>query len=142
MTYGRIGGREELADVVATHTHPMALLEEVDEVWTMTSLLGFEALLRGKSVTCLGMPFYAGWGLTNDPSAPPARRVARPTLAMLAHAALIDYPRYFDPKTGKACPVEVVVERLETGDIPRSSPANRALAKLQGLFASYAHLWR
>jgi capsular polysaccharide export protein len=38
------------------------LINQVNEVWTMTSLLGFEALIRGKSVTCLGLPFYCGWG--------------------------------------------------------------------------------
>ncbi len=45
-----------LADVVARHADPLALIEACDEVWTMTSLLGFEALLRGKPVTCLGAP--------------------------------------------------------------------------------------
>lgn len=37
------------------------LIEASDEIWTITSLLGFEALLRGKPVVCLGVPFYAGW---------------------------------------------------------------------------------
>ena len=55
---------------------------------------------------------------------------------------LIDYPRYFDPKTGLPCPVEIVVERLSTGDIPKAGPLNRIVAKLQGALASYAHLWR
>jgi capsular polysaccharide export protein len=55
-----------LADLVATKADPVALIEAADQVWTMTSLLGFEALLRGKQVTCLGAPFYAGWGLTTD----------------------------------------------------------------------------
>jgi capsular polysaccharide export protein len=60
----------------------------------------------------------------------------------LAHAVLIDYPRYFDPVTLQPCPVDVVIERLVNGTVPKPSRANRALAKLQGLFASYAHLWR
>lgn len=51
-----------LADVVAAQADPMALLGQVQEVWTMTSLLGFEALLRGVKVTTLGTPFYAGFG--------------------------------------------------------------------------------
>ncbi len=131
-----------LADLVATDADPFALLAQVDAVWTMTSTLGFEALLRGVSVTCLGAPFYAGWGLTRDLGAVPARRVARPDLLALTHAALIDYPRYFDPVTGAACPVEVVVARLAAGDVPPPGRGNRLLAKLQGLFASYAYLWR
>lgn len=108
----------------------------------MTSLLGFEALLRGKTVTCHGAPFYAGWGLTRDLGPVPARRSTEVPLEGLVHACLIDYPRYFDPRTGKACPVEVVVERLAKGDIPRPGPMNRSLSKLQGLLASQAHLWR
>ena len=46
----------------------------------MTSLLGFEAMLRGVKVTTTGAPFYAGWGLTRDLGELPARRTARPDL--------------------------------------------------------------
>ncbi|MDU9003500.1 capsular polysaccharide biosynthesis protein [Sedimentitalea todarodis] len=130
------------ADMVATKTDPTALLEQVDEVWTMTSLLGFEALLRRIPVTTVGAPFYAGWGLTTDLGDIPERRRARPDLLGLAHAALIDYPRYFDPVTGQTCPVEVVVDRLNDASTPRPGPVNRTVSKLQGLFATYAYLWR
>ncbi len=131
-----------LADVVATQADPAALLQQVDRVWTITSLLGFEALLRGVPVTTLGAPFYAGWGLTDDLGDIPDRRRARPGLSGLVHAALIDYPRYHDPVTGLPCSVEVAVDRLSDGDVPHPGLANRTLSKLQGLFASYAHLWR
>ena len=133
---------EGLADVVASNCDPMALLDMVQEVWTMTSLLGFEALLRGAKVTTLGLPFYAGWGLTQDKRTPPPWRRARPDLLGLAHAVLIDYPRYFDPVTKQPCPPEVVVERLSAGELPTPGAGNRALSKLQGYFATYAHLWR
>ncbi|MEP2717599.1 capsular polysaccharide biosynthesis protein [Pseudophaeobacter sp.] len=133
---------EGLADVVASNCDPMALLDMVQEVWTMTSLLGFEALLRGVKVTTLGLPFYAGWGLTTDKRTPPPWRSARPSLQGLAHAVLIDYPRYFDPITRQPCPPEVVVERLISGEMPSPGFGNRSLAKLQGTFATYAHLWR
>ncbi|OIQ39202.1 MAG: beta-3-deoxy-D-manno-oct-2-ulosonic acid transferase [Roseobacter sp. MedPE-SW] len=136
------GIAEELADVVASNCDPMALLDMVQEVWTMTSLLGFEALLRGAKVTTLGLPFYAGWGLTTDKRTPPPWRAARPDLLGLAHAVLIDYPRYFDPITNRPCPPEVVVERLISGELPQPSLGNRSLSKLQGAFATYAHLWR
>ena len=139
-----------LADVVATHADPLALIAACDEVWTMTSLLGFEALLRGKAVVCLGAPFYAGWGLTRDLGPVPDRRrrapdghpLPRPDLMHLVHAALIGYPRYFDPITRRPCPPEVVVDRLASGPLPPRSLRLRLLAKLQGSFASYAHLWR
>ena len=131
-----------LADLVLPDADISALLEEVSELWTMTSLTGFEALLRGVHVVTTGAPLYAGWGLTQDLGDVPPRRRADVTLAGLAHATLIDYPRYFDPKTGLACPVEVAVKRLATGDVPHPNALNRLVSKLQGVFASYAHLWR
>lgn len=139
---GTVTDADRWADRVLTETDPIAAIGAVDEVWTMTSTLGFEALLRGKRVTCTGQPFYAGWGLTDDRAAPIPRRAALPSLAALVHATLIDYPRYFDPLTGLPCPVEVVVDRLARDQIPAPGPLNRSLAKLQGAFASYAHLWR
>ena len=139
---GAVADADRIADVVLHRTDAAAALDAVDEVWTLTSLIGFEALIRGLKVTCLGLPFYAGWGLTDDRAPPIPRRSARPDLATLVHRALIDYPRYFDPVTGTACPVEVVVDRLATGTLPQPGRANRALAKLQGLFASYAWAWR
>ncbi len=131
-----------LADAVVAGADPAALLAEVAEVWTMTSLLGFEALLRGVPVTTTGAPFYAGWGLTRDLGEVPARRAARPALEGLVHAALIDYPRYRDPLTGLPCPAEVVAERLVTGEVPRAGALNRLLAKAQGALAGHAWLWR
>ena len=132
----------DAADAVLTRADPAPILSAVDEVWTMTSTLGFEALIRGRSVTCLGQPFYAGWGLTRDLGGAPARRTARPCLEALVHAVLIDYPRYVDPVTGLPCPPEVAVERLASGTAPPSGPGLRVLSRLQGLFASQAHLWR
>ena len=139
---GHVPNAAELADVILTKTDPIDAIDAVDEVWTMTSLIGFEALLRGKKVTCLGTPFYAGWGLTDDRAMPIERRQARVDLAALVHATLIAYPRYRDPVTGLPCPVEVIVDRIENNDLPKHSMFNRSLAKLQGLFASYAFLWR
>ena len=131
-----------IADEVLHETDPVAAIEAVDEVWTMTSLLGFEALLRGKKVTCLGTPFYAGWGLTDDRALPQVRRGIRIDIADLAHAALIGYPRYHDPVTDLPCPAEVIVERLIAGEIPEPGRFNRALSRVQGMLAGFAPLWR
>lgn len=131
-----------LADLVIDAGDAAALLTKVDRVVTITSGLGFEALLRGVPVTTLGAPFYAGWGLTNDLGKPPVRRTARPSLAALAHAALIAYPRYFDPVTGQPCPPEVAIERLASGDGLAPKPSLRVLAKLQGWFAGQSWIWR
>lgn len=132
----------DLADLLVERADPAALLAQVDEVWTMTSLLGFEALLRGKTVVCLGAPFYAGWGLTRDLGTVPARRRARPGLMGLAYAALIAYPRYRDPLTGLPCPPEVAADRLADGRGSPQGPGLRLLAKLQGALAGQAWIWR
>jgi len=75
-------------------------IDAVDELHTMTSLSGFEALLRGKTVKTYGTPFYAGWGLTNDFVKTP-RRIAQRTLEELVHYTLIVYPTYMDVDTGE-----------------------------------------
>ena len=124
--------------------HPAALLEQARAVYVVTSQMGFEALLWSKTVHCFGMPFYAGWGLTRDLGPVPARRLSgrRPSLEALVHATLIAYPRYRDPVTGLPCPPEVIVDRLAAGDLPERGPGLRMLAKLQGIFAGFAYLWR
>lgn len=140
---GLVAGADlaRLADAVLRGTDAAAAIAAADEVWTITSGLGFEALLRGVPVTCLGAPFYAGWGLTRDLGPVPARRRARPSLMALAHAVLIACPRYLDPATGLPCPPEVAVERLATGDAARPGPALRLLAKTQGVLAGVP-FWR
>jgi capsular polysaccharide export protein len=131
---GRVAAAEALAfaDRIVTGD-PARLLRPGVSVWTITSLLGFEALIRGLPVTVLGAPFYVGWGLTRDLGPVPVRRSARPGLAGLAHAALIGYPRYIDPRTGLPCPAEVAVERLAAGEAPTASGL---MARLQGLRAT------
>jgi len=131
-----------LADVVARQAAADALMGQVDEVWTMTSTLGFEALLRGLPVTTLGAPFYAGWGLTRDLGPVPARRQLRADLAMLIHGALIAYPRYFDPVSRLPCPPEIAVERLRDPGFGTGGPGLRLLAKAQGLLAGHGWIWR
>lgn len=130
-----------LCDQVLTGVSAAAALNVADEVWTMTSLMGFEALLRDKCVVCLGRPFYAGWGLTNDRGASFERRRHGIGLDGLVHATLIEYPSYRDPVSGYACPVEVVIERLAKGQT-RRNPTHRALSKVQGLLASHSWIWR
>ncbi|MEM9778492.1 MAG: capsular polysaccharide biosynthesis protein [Pseudomonadota bacterium] len=134
-----------LADVVAREISAAQAMDLADVVWTMTSLMGFEALLRGREVHCLGMPFYAGWGLTEDHAQEALRRRARPDLTGLVHATLIDYPRYFDAQTGLACPPEVTLERLSRGAASVSQQATRrhkAVAAVQYRLRRFAHLWR
>ena len=83
-----------------------------DEVHTMTSLVGFEALIRGKKVTTYGLPFYAGWGLTTDMKVCKRRTVQR-TLNELVAAVFILYPRYINPKNNCLCEIEVLLDAIK-----------------------------
>ena len=114
-TGARIGAGLEtdgIADAVVVETAMPVLLAAVDAVHTLTSLAGFEALLRGVPVTTYGLPFYAGWGLTEDRLHAP-RRGRRLALDELVAGALIRYPRYRDPLSGDLIDVETAVTLLE-----------------------------
>jgi capsular polysaccharide export protein len=87
------------------------LLAEVDAVHVITSLAGFEALLRGVSVHTWGLPFYAGWGLTHD-QLHCGRRGRLLSLDELVHGALIHYPRYVSRHSGWALEPEEAIEEL------------------------------
>lgn len=93
------------------------LLAQVDEVHTLTSLAGFEALIRNIPVTTYGTPFYAGWGLTRDKGAITPRRNRVLSLTELVAGTLLIYPRYLDPVTLLPCPLETVLDRFEQPDV-------------------------
>ncbi|MBT0821770.1 capsular polysaccharide biosynthesis protein [Campylobacter lari] len=80
-----------------------------DEVHTITSTSGFDALLRGKKVVVYGKPFYAGWGLTSDLHEIP-RRTRVLSLEELVAGVLILYPRYIHPKSKNLCEVELALD--------------------------------
>ncbi|MDO6467094.1 capsular polysaccharide biosynthesis protein [Neptunomonas phycophila] len=100
-----------LVDLIVTDISVVRLFDLVHEVHTMTSLTGFEALLRGISVYTYGLPFYAGWGLTTD-MLECERREKSLTVSQLAAGALILYPIYLDPHTGDICDVETATDLL------------------------------
>lgn len=96
------GKRTELSDISSLNDYIEVIggnlslkdaLNQVDHVYTMTSLAGFEALLHGVKVTTLGAPFYSGWGLTDD-RFPISRRHRNLSLLEVFAAAYILYPRY------------------------------------------------
>lgn len=128
----------QLADEIAASTPITALLGEADEVHVLTSLTGFEALLREKPVTTWGVPFYAGWGLTTDLGPVPPRRGRRLVLDELVAAALLLYPRYLDPVTMLPCPPEVTVQRLIEGRVPSGG----SLVRLRRLTGRASHVLR
>ncbi len=97
--------------LLSTPINPLTVLACVDRVYVCTSQLGFEALMLSKRVTCFGVPFYAGWGLTDDRIACDRRNRNR-SLDELIAAALILYPRYIHPFSGEHTEIETVIEHL------------------------------
>lgn len=97
--------------VLTEDLHPSTLLEQAAAVYVVTSQMGFEGLIWGKTVRTFGMPFYAGWGLTQDDLPAPVRR-GKATLEQLVYASLIAYPRYVNPESRCACEVEDVLDHL------------------------------
>ena len=139
---GRIAAElvRQYADRVVTNSSILSLIAAADQVETMTSLAGFEALLRGKAVATHGQPFYAGWGLTED-LCPVPRRTRSRSLDELVAAAVILYPRYLAPETLLPCTPEVLIECLAEA---RSQPRRASLlARLARVSAARAlHLGR
>ncbi len=123
----------QYCDRIVTEVSLDSVLSLSDEVHTMTSLVGFEALMRGIKVFTYGLPFYAGWGLSED-AAVCDRRQRVLDIDELTAATLLLYPRYIDPLSRELCEVEVTLaglehekERLETSTFYRTSMTIRNL---------------
>jgi capsular polysaccharide export protein len=120
------------ADAVVQGVSTAALLDRIDDLHTMTSLAGFEALLRRRRVVVYGRPFYAGWGLTEDRL--PIDRGRLLSLEEMVAGVLILYPRYLDPLTRLPCGPEVIIERLQRPELWRPD-ALVLVRRLQGAMA-------
>lgn len=101
--------------VIDDGCHPWRLIRDAAAVYTVTSLIGFEAMLHGRPLRCFGLPFYAGWGLSTDALPPPDRRapVQPARIEDLAHAALVAAARYVDPATGAVWSVEQAITHAQ-----------------------------
>lgn len=112
---------------VAEEVSPQVLMREVDHVYVVTSQMGLEGLIAGKKVSCFGLPFYAGWGLTHDRQLCEAR-IANRTLEELFAAAFILYSRYVDPFTGARVELEHILDLLSAERQMARPRGTRALA--------------
>lgn len=108
--------QQDNVQIIAENYNPIALMQYVDEVYVVSSQLGFEALLCQKTVHCFAMPWYAGWGLTDDRFAPQhlvnTRRTETRSLSHLFAQAYLNYARYVSPITAQRCELEDILELL------------------------------
>lgn len=109
---------QALCDEIVLDVPMHTILASITEVHVMTSLTGFEALLRGIPVICHGQPFYSGWGLTTD-MLPLSRRSRRCTLDELVAATLILYPSYISRHTAQLITVEQALDELQKWRVER-----------------------
>jgi len=111
---------DRLVDRVEEARHFVDCLDESDELHTMTSLSGFEAILRQKRVVTYGLPFYAGWGLTVDRIKCDRRHAVR-SIDELVFLSLVVYPHYVDIDSGEFVTIEQLVHKFaEEKSISRS----------------------
>ncbi len=146
LSGNRTGSLHDVADppwdLVVGQVPLATCLAAVDAVHTMTSLVGFEALLRGLPVVTYGQPFYASWGLTRD-HAPLARRTRRLSLDELVAGTLLRYPRYVSWSAGCFCSAEDKVLELAAGPRRRAITRMPRLAiKISSLASSGLEWWR
>lgn len=97
--------------------NPISLLKQVDKVYVVTSHMGFEALLLEKTVITFGLPWYAGWGMTDDRHIGISHlrangRRTQATLIELFTASYILYCQYINPNTGKKGTIFDVIHYL------------------------------
>lgn len=117
VSSGRKGGyltqvrEDERTVVLREAVNPLSLIERMERVYVVSSTMGFEALLAGKPVTCFGLPWYAGWGATDDRQACP-RRTRRRSMQELFAAAYFHYARYLDPATHRQGTIFEVIDWL------------------------------
>ncbi|KAA6225195.1 capsular polysaccharide biosynthesis protein [Campylobacter sp. LR291e] len=113
-----------------------------DEIHTITSTAGFDALLRDKKVVVYGLPFYANWGLSEDKRWC-ERRKRKLSLEELVAGALILYPRYINAKTKTLCEIEVALDIIlkmqedyffKSWVNMRTNLRNHSLRKLRRIF--------
>jgi capsular polysaccharide export protein len=105
------GSLDKYYDFMIKEGDAIALFDQVDSIHTMTSLVGFEAIIRGKLVYCYGMPFYAGWGLTKDYMSI-NRRKRKLCIKTLVAGVLINYPTYVSHDIGEFISAESAIKEL------------------------------
>lgn len=100
--------------IIAEDINPISLLKYINKVYTKTSGMGFEALMCRCECVCFGMPFYAGWGLSDDRVQAPLRRNRTLSIEELFAGAYILYAKYIDAYTGQNTTLKRVLPQINT----------------------------
>ena len=98
--------------ILSENINAISLLKAVDKVYTVSSQMGFEALMCRKKVYCYGWPFYSDRGLTVDRGKKRKKISKKRTLEEVFYASYIKYTRYFNPDTYRSCDIFETMEYL------------------------------
>ncbi|WOG29972.1 capsular polysaccharide biosynthesis protein [Endozoicomonas sp. 8E] len=120
--------------ILADKVNAQSLFPYFEKVYVVTSQLGFEALWHRKNVVCFGVPFYSGWGLTDDRVSCPRRKQMH-TIESLFAAACLKYTRYIDPETFQQCELEDILGLIPLQRRSRCQP-------VKTLYAVGFSLWK
>jgi len=97
--------------IIEENVNPISLLKHFSKVYTKTSGMGFEALIVGCECVCFGMPYYAGWGVTQD-KLTCKRRVKQRSVEEIFAASYILYTRYYNPYKKKDSDIFDTIEEI------------------------------
>jgi len=97
--------------ILSEACNSISVIKRASAIYCGTSQMGFEALLCKKPVSVFGLPFYAGWGVTDDRKQIP-RRVARRSVDELFYASYDWYSRYCNPVTGERWSLEQCLDHV------------------------------
>lgn len=100
--------------IISENINPISLLKHITKVYTKTSAMGFEALMCGCECVCFGVPFYAGWGLSDDRVQAPSRRNRTLSIEELFAGAYLLYAKYIDPYSGVPTTLKRVLPQINT----------------------------
>ncbi|MCU0661585.1 MAG: capsular polysaccharide biosynthesis protein [Myxococcota bacterium] len=141
--YGAVPAERALAlcNMVVEDVSIARCLDAAVAVHTMTSLVGFEALLRGLEVATYGQPFYSGWGLTRDRH-PVERRTRTLSLDELVAGTLIHYPRYFNVVTGEFTTPEHVIRTLAEQRSAHKGPKKYKTSRIARQLRKLVHIYK
>lgn len=98
--------------IISENINPISLLKHITKVYTKTSAMGFEALMCWCECVCFGVPFYAGWGLSDDRAQIPSRRNKKLSLEQLFAGAYLLYAKYIDPYSGAPTTLKRVLPQI------------------------------
>lgn len=104
--------KNDRCKIISEDLNSISLLKNFEKVYTRTSQMGFEAILLGKKCVCFGMPFYAGWGITDDRVLCPRRKRELVVEEVFA-ASYILYTKYMNPYTKNKIDIIEAIKTIE-----------------------------